>query len=708
MRAPRATVPSSAGAAAAASAGDGDVRQRGRTTARGAAAVSTAASPPRPDPPVTATTARVRTVRAPRAAVLSSAGAAAAASAGDGDVRPRVRTTSVAAVAGATTDATSDTPSDDSTLDATTQHAAVGWKRQRGPTDGGESSPDVSTSDSDGSAPDDSSVSSAFSTVCIACHARVGVSDPGSCCAVRGCRVTKCHACLRTKEERERDFVCLQHGAAADAATADADRLKVATADPCTVARLPTMLRSAASRGIANALRELGDWKSDPDMCDIVDDLKETIGHVAKGTAAKGATAIRRLQEFISILPSRLSNATASHNIIDVVLADFVTRRTRRAKRSRLPPQWTEESAGIPQPQSVRNEVGSIIGLMRVAGLLPADPRGSIPKTRRTMRSCGCMKKSQASPRHYTFLWELIAAYQHGLATTSVSRFVVWALAVTAIHFLLRPRYARMVDDKEVAHVEGVRYRLEFARGDKTNQPHLPPAASAAAARTTPGGGGAADSASSASSDGDDDDAAREVVQRSVPTAHPRYTGSAGVWLHRAQRMWRKVRGHCNDKEPLFCRVEPARQTTKVPVGAVCTTFDGEKCYMWPNTKVSPYRIKKELVAMLTPIIGFPRARLRTAAGFRGGGEMELAELKKAVNVRATIGWWVARRIATEGQMVVYEGSSMEAMWEATSDLGTRFIHVLAPGVYTTTSPWTAARSVLRRAVTRRHPAPAP
>jgi len=137
---------------------------------------------------------------------------------------------------------------------------------------------------------------------------------------VRGCRVTKCFTCLRTPEERERDFKCLQHDAAARAAAEDVDRLAVATADQCTVARLPTVLRSAAARGIANALRELGDWKADPEMKGIVDDIRETVGHVAKGTAAKGATSIRRLQEFIDILPSRMANATASHNIIDIIL----------------------------------------------------------------------------------------------------------------------------------------------------------------------------------------------------------------------------------------------------------------------------------------------------------------------------------------------------------------------------------------------------
>ena len=234
--------------------------------------------------------------------------------------------------------------------------------------------------------------------------------------------------------------------------------------------------------------------------------------------------------------------------------------------------------------------------------------------------------------------------------------------------------------------------------GDKTNQPPLPVVVPAAAA---------AGPEVDLSDDSDDDDrkdaSSRAALLQSVPAAHPRYTGSAGRWLHRAQRMWREVRGQCVGTDPLFCRVEPARQTVKVPVGAVRTTFNGKDCYMWPGTKVSPYRIKRELVAMLTPIIGASRAARRTAAGFRGGGEMELARLGKPVDVRATIGWWVARRIATEGQIVVYEGSSIESMWAATSDLGSSYMRVLAPGVYTTSPPGRlVSRSVMQRATARR------
>ena len=489
-------------------------------------------------------------------------------------------------------------------------------------------------------------------------------------------------------------------------------RLTVATAAPATVARLPDELRRAARRGVASVLGTLGDWKSDPAMRDIAADLTETIGHLADSTRAKGASALRRLQELIAILPTRLTNATATHDVIDVLLADYVNRRTRRARRVPIPPEWTGDGSSPPQPQSVRGEVCSIIGLARTAGLLPADPRGTIPKTRKTMRACGCMKKNNPSPRHYTFLFELIAAYKQGRAGTDIRRWAVWCFAVTAIHFLLRPKYARAINDKELVHVSGDRYRLEFARGDKTNQPPLPPAASAAAAARRDDAGCSSDSSTEDDETEQEDRPAsgvsRPVPPKGLPAAHPRYTGSAGPWLHKAQSLWRVVRGECGADEPLFCRVEAARQHSKVPKGARRVKFDDLNCYIWPKTPLSAQTIKKELVAMLAPIIGMSRALKRTLGGFRGGGEMELAELREPVHVRATIGWWVAKRISTEGQMVVYEGASMEDMWDSSRKLGTRYIRVLAPGVYTVTPPGRRARGTTARCLARRNPAPAP
>lgn len=573
---------------------------------------------------------------------------------------------------------------------------------------------DDDSSEDDSSDRSTDSASSAFSTVCVSCHARIARADPGACCDVRGCRVTRCHSCV-TPSKREDAYRCRQH-AHASAEHPAAPPRATAPPTPCTVARLPRDLARAAVLGVEHSMRSLGDWRSDRDLCDIAHDLAETVGHMAASTKAKGATALRRLRELIRTLPSRLSNSIVNHDLLDIILADFVARRTRRARRAPIPEEW-QPPAVQPQPQSVRNEVCSIIGLARVAGLLPSDPKGTIPHTRRTMRACGCMKRGGASPRHYTFLWELITAYRHGHATTDVSRFSVWCFAVTCIHFLLRPRYGRLVNDVELTHAQGDCYCLEFGRGDKTNQPALPPTATAATAAA----GAAAGQvpvvshdpalAFSSSSSSDDDGVAETralLPPRGLPSAHPRVTGSAGPWLHAAQRQWREVRGGCGVNEPLFCRAEPARQTTRVPVGARRARFRGNDCYIWPATTLTPARIKKELVAMLAPVIGLPRAKLRTAAGLRGGGEMELAERGKAVAVRATIGWWVAKRIAREGQMVVYEGCSMESMHNATRDLGTTYIRVLAPGVYSTTPHGRAARSILQRAASRRTAAARP
>ena len=74
---------------------------------------------------------------------------------------------------------------------------------------------------------------------------------------------------------------------------------------------------------------------------------------------------------------------------------------------------------------------------------------------------------------------------------------------------------------------------------------------------------------------------------------------------------------------------------------------------------------------------------------------MELVELGASVAVRATIGWWRAKRLSAEGALITYEGCSTEAMCEETSFLGSTYIRVRAPGVYTVTPPpaaWRAAR----------------
>ena len=62
---------------------------------------------------------------------------------------------------------------------------------------------------------------------------------------------------------------------------------------------------------------------------------------------------------------------------------------------------------------------------------------------------------------------------------------------------------------------------------------------------------------------------------------------------------------------------------------------------------------------------------------------MELVELSAPVSVRATVGWWVAKRLSAEGALVTYEGCSMESMWAWTALIGTLRLRVLAPGVFT-------------------------
>jgi hypothetical protein len=80
---------------------------------------------------------------------------------------------------------------------------------------------------------------------------------------------------------------------------------------------------------------------------------------------------------------------------------------------------------------------------------------------------------------------------------------------------------------------------------------------------------------------------------------------------------------------------------------------------------------------------------------------MELVQLEAPLSVRATLGWWRAKRISAEGPLVTYEGCSTEAMATETSFLGSTYIRVLAPGVYTTQIPTTTIRSVRHRAFLR-------
>jgi hypothetical protein len=299
----------------------------------------------------------------------------------------------------------------------------------------------------------------------------------------------------------------------------------------------------------------------------------------------------------------------------------------------------------------------------------------------------GCMRKLDASPRAYTFLWELVAARPYCKSPQAIA---VWTLCIATIFFLLRPSYAKAADARALRHVNGQQYRFYLDTGDKSNQPRIMPC-------------------TSDDSDSDNEKPPARKRQRrattngntTLPPAHPRHTAAAGNTLHRAMSEWAPVRGPMAPGEPWFCRIEPARQTTRAPKGARPTTCEGQACWLWPGTQLSAEVVKKQMVSFLSPIIGEDRARIRNLCGLRGGGETEHAHRKVEPHVRATIGWWKIRRLQEIGAMVGYEGASVEEMCDATRGLGTRYIRYLSPGVFTTTPP--VPRSVRQRRIFPRY-----
>ena len=405
----------------------------------------------------------------------------------------------------------------------------------------------------------------------------------------------------------------------------------------------------------------------------------------SKGSAAKGTSATRRFAEFIATLPSSLAQAVATPGVLDVVTSSFVSARLRvKVARRPIPEEW--KGRPVPEPTSVvRGETFAIIGLLRLAALLPSDSKGSMPCTRRVLRKTGCLAAKGASPRSYPFLWELVAAWESGaVPRNNPQAIAAFGLFLTAIHFLLRPRYVRATEPTDLLHEGGCKYRLDWGWADKSRPGALAPAAAAAAsARPQP----------------------QPIRHRfmeelkSLPAKHPRITASQGKLLHEVLSIWRPFRGP--SPGPLFCRTEAARQQTKTPKGSPATkawTYDRQTtpAYMWTQTPMSEKVLKRWLVFFLTPIIGQARARKRVLSGLRGGGEMELVELRTPVSVRATLGWWVARRLSAEGALITYEGSSLESMWAWTALLGTLRIRVLAPGVFRYI-PHSPARGIRRR-----------
>jgi hypothetical protein len=153
----------------------------------------------------------------------------------------------------------------------------------------------------------------------------------------------------------------------------------------------------------------------------------------------------------------------------------------------------------------------------------------------------------------------------------------------------------------------------------------------------------------------------------------------------------------------LFPRVEAARKPGKIPKGAVRHDWNPPgggapvAAFWWLNTAMTGDQWTKNMRAFLAPIIGGKQALSRIPSGLRGGGEMELVELGTSVRVRATVGWWRRQRLSAEGPMITYEGCSTEAMATETSFLGSVYIKVLAPGVYTTIPPAPHMRSIRLR-----------
>jgi len=368
---------------------------------------------------------------------------------------------------------------------------------------------DSSGSDDEESEGSSSSDDSRYSTECTACDRHISRGDGGNSCEVLGCRATRCRVCMPSAEP----YLCRQHGdvvgvtAAAAAATAAAGpaagsvvpaavsegtaRATVAAATrPATTAvlvrALPEALTQAASMGIDAAIATLGEWRQDPDMIDLVDDLTACLEWGPSSTKVRGTSALRRLDECCEVLPVPLRQSVATPDICDVVLSAFVSGRLRvNVSGKRIPDAWNGRP--IPEPPTVRSEVTAIVGLLRTARILPADPRGTLPALRNVMRKTGCSSRNGASPRGYTFLWELVEAWRSGIVPRNDPQAVgACGLFVTGIHFLLRTKYVREVEPDEIAYSGAdTRYQLTWKWADKTRTALMTAAGAAAAARAS-------------------------------------------------------------------------------------------------------------------------------------------------------------------------------------------------------------------------------
>ena len=351
--------------------------------------------------------------------------------------------------------------------------------------DDGSSTSGSSDSDSDAGA-------SQFSVDCERCSRHIRRFDDGARCESDRCRNTLCTTCQPAPaaapawwcrvHDAERAAAARPAGPSpaaveATAATASAEDVSGTMGPaPRRVRDLPDCVDSqgrAAAKGVASALDALGpEWKNDPDLVGIADDLADTLAFSPATTSAKGVSAVRRFREFVNWLPPRLRDARATEAVVDFVLASFVNARCGVARGS----PWTPPR---PEPPSVRGETAAVIGLLRLAGVLPADPRGSLPRTRRTLRKCGCCVKHDASPRAYSFAWELEAAWELSVDRSDPREVCVWCCCATALGYLLRPKYVRNVEPHELRPDAPGSSVLRWARDDKTRPAPRPPGAPA-------------------------------------------------------------------------------------------------------------------------------------------------------------------------------------------------------------------------------------
>lgn len=482
-----------------------------------------------------------------------------------------------------------------------------------------------------------------------------------------------------------------------------------------TIAQLRACLERSGQQSLQSLRALLSGWEKDSELIDMFADVEDVLEHRVLNTRKKDVLALRRLGEYVAWLPLAVQRAAACHDMIDFVLAGFVGSRCRVHKRRVRPIPWR---GSAPMPSSVRSEVNAIVGLTRAAGMLPADPKGTIPRTRMTMKRCGCCNKYDASPRAYTVGWELAAA-RRMVPFGSVRMWAVWCIASFAIGFLLRPLYARTAGREHITGFGGGRWQLRWDQGDKTAPapiaPHVPQASdeddpsddgesSGSSSSAASAAGAAAVTATAARRRPARKPIRISPVSAGLPKAHPRRTASAAPMLDIALREWIPIRGPCEPGEPLFCRIEDARNPDRCPGGARAVKWRGKDCWLWPKTPLSSAVIKAQLTSFLTPIVGQERAAKRVFSGLRGGGETELLRHNTPIHVRATIGWWRARLLSQQGALVTYEGAGMEEMWQWTRKIGSSYLRFLDPGVYTITPP--IPRSIRQRCIYRGLPRP--